>query len=187
MPPWGRARTTGPARRGRAKRQQRFNMAPVSCPAMRATGGPRGPGRPQSIEFYADPAMVPGPAVLSPKSDLVALSRASSAGPREAMEWAAARVSHPDGEAGLPDIQLDFAYVRSAAIPLFDECCSLDEATQELPVRLWRFRASWHGGAAVEVCFRAVMHRMSARREGRGARICGTFTVLDARPFVEWA
>jgi len=141
----------------------------------------------RAIEFYTDPARIPGPAVLSPTSDWGALSAARSAGKREPMESVAARIEYPGpGREGLPDIYLDFTYAESAAGPLFDECRSIDEVSLELPVYLWRFWVAGQDGKEVEICFRAVLPRMVARHSTtRPGGLLGTFTVLDAQPFVE--
>jgi len=141
----------------------------------------------RSIEFYTDPDRVPGLPTLPETSDWDMLSRAGSAGPREPMESVASRIEWPGPDrSGLPDIYLDFAYAGGPAASLFGECCEPDEASQELTMRLWRFRVTGHDGRTVECCFRAVLPRLSgSSAAGPHGMLFGTFTALDAQPFVE--
>jgi len=142
----------------------------------------------QALEFYAKPAKVPGPLVLSPTSDWDELSRASAAGSREPMESVVARIEYPGEErVGLPDIHLDFVYAGSVAAPLFQECCEFDETTNDLTMRLWRFRIT-RRGETIECGFRAVVPSLSlGHTAGRGGGVSGTFAVLDAQPFIKRA
>lgn len=140
----------------------------------------------QAIEFYAEPARVPGPLVLSPTSNWGELSKASAMGGREPMEGVASRLRYPDAERiGLPSIHLDFVYTGSVAAPLFEECYKFDETANSLIMRLWRFRLTGRG-EPIECCFRAVLPSlMFSHTAGQQGKIFGTFTVLDAQPFIE--
>ena len=103
------------------------------------------------------------------------------------MERVVTRIEYPGAApVGLPDIHLDFAYAGTAAVPLFYGCCKFDDESGDLPVRLWRFRVTGQDGATTECCFRAVVHKMADRRKKRHpGMFYGTFTVLDAQPFIE--
>jgi len=141
----------------------------------------------RSIEFYTNPARIPGPAVLSPTSDWGELSRASSAGPREPMERVVTCIEwHSTEHVGLPDIRLNFTYAGDAAVALFYDCLWAGEGIEGAPVHLWRFRVTGQDGGVTERCFRAVLPKSSIRRrEGHPGMLFGTFTALDAQPFVE--
>jgi len=140
----------------------------------------------QAVEFYTEPTRVPGPLVLSPTSDWDELSRASTAGSREPMESVIARIEYPGEECrGLPIIHLDFAYAGDVAIPIFWDCHKFDATTNDLTMRLWRFRIIGRG-EAIELCFRAVLPDAAiSGTKGQRTRFFGTFTVLDAQPFIE--
>lgn len=170
-----------------------FNKKLKPTPAMEPTTAPedyRLFDGASSIEFYTDPALIPGVLVTSPKSDWGALSQASSVGEREAMERVTSHLRYHEGPyygglfgepTGIPDITLEFTYAGTSAARLLEECARESERYCEPRVYLWRFRITSQEGDVAECCFRAYMFDLSRRRSGK---IIGVLGVIDSQPLI---